>query len=99
MSVKLTLLIITPGFERYVAEAMGYSSGDVSSVLTDLDGVLSDLIKPPSMRASMFVSSEGSNLSPGVPILELMIVYIIRLTLSVPVRILLGRSKDILHHQ
>jgi hypothetical protein len=51
------------------------------------------------MRASMLVSSEGSNLSPGVPILELMIVYMIRLTLSVPVRILLGRSKDILHHQ
>ena len=78
---------------------MSYSSGDVSSVLADLVGDLSDLIKPPSIRASMLVSSEGSNLSPGVPILGLMIVYMIRLTLSVPVRILLGRSRDILHHQ
>jgi hypothetical protein len=51
------------------------------------------------MRASMLVSSDGSNLSPGVPILGLMIVYMIRLTLSVLVWILLGRSKDILHRQ
>jgi hypothetical protein len=51
------------------------------------------------MRASMLVPSDGSNLSPGVPILGLMIVYMIRLTLSVPVRILLGHSKDIRHHQ
>ena len=78
---------------------MSYSSGDVSSVLADFVDGLSDLIKPPSMRASMLVPSEGSNLSPGVPILGEMIVYMIRLTLSVPVRILLGRSKDILHHQ
>lgn len=78
---------------------MGYSSGDVSTVLADLVGVLSDLIKPPSMRASMFVSSEGSNLSPGVPILGEMIVYMICLTLSVLVWILLGRSRDILHRQ
>ena len=78
---------------------MGYSSGDVSTVLADLVGDLSDLIKPPSMRASMLVSSDGSNLSPGVPILGEMIVYIVCLTLSVLVWILLGRSKDILHHQ
>ena len=78
---------------------MSYSFGDVSSVLADLDRVLSDLIKPPSMRASMLVPSEGSNLSPGVPSLGLIIVYMICLTLSVPVRILLGRSRDILHHQ
>ena len=78
---------------------MGYSSGDVSTVLADLVMGLSDLIKPPSMRASMLVPSEGSNLSPGVPILGEMIVYIIRLTLFVPVRILLGHSKDIRHHQ
>ena len=78
---------------------MGYSSGDVSSVLADFVDGLSDLIKPPSMRASMLVPSEGSNLSPGVPILGEIIVNMICLTLSVPVRILLGRSKDILHHQ
>ena len=60
---------------------------------------MSDLIKPPSMRASMLVSSDGSNLSPGVPILGEMIVYIVCLTLSVLVWILLGRSRDILHHQ
>ena len=78
---------------------MSYSSGDVSSVLADLVLGLSDLIKPPSMRASMLIPSEGSNLSPGVPILGLMIVYMIRLTLSVPVRILLGRSTGIPHHQ
>ena len=77
---------------------MIYSSGDVSTVLADLVGVLSDLIKPPSMRASMLVSSEGSNLSPGVPILGEMIVNMVCLTLSVLVWILLGRSKDILHH-
>ena len=78
---------------------MSYSSGDVSTVLADLVGVLSDLIKPPSMRASMLVSSDGSNLSPGVPILGEMIVYMVCLTLSVLVWILLGRSRDILHHQ
>jgi hypothetical protein len=51
------------------------------------------------MRASMLVSSDGSNLSPGVPILGEMIVYIVCLTLSVLVWILLGHSKDILHRQ
>ena len=60
---------------------------------------MSDLIKPPSMRASMLVSSDGSNLSPGVPILGEIIVYIVCLTLSVIVWILLGRSRDILHRQ
>ena len=78
---------------------MGYSSGDVSTVLADFVDGLSDLIKPPSIRASMLVPSEGSNLSPGVPILGEMIVYIVCLTLSVLVWILLGRSKDILHRQ
>ena len=62
---------------------MSYSSGDVSTVLADLVGVLSDLIKPPSMRASMLVSSDGSNLSPGVPILGEMIINMVCLTLSV----------------
>ena len=78
---------------------MGYSSGDVSTVLSDLVGDLSDLIKPPWMSASMFVSSEGTNLSPGVPILSEMIVYMACLTLSVLVWILLGHSKGILHRQ
>ncbi len=78
---------------------MSYSSGDVSTVLADFVVGLSDLMKPPSMRASMLVSSDGSNLSPGVPILGEMIVYIVCLTLSVLVWILLGHSKDILHRQ
>ena len=78
---------------------MSYSSGDVSSVLADLVGDLSDLIKPPSIRASMLVSSVGTNLSPGVPILGEMIVYMVCLTLSVLVWILLGHSKGIRHHQ
>ena len=78
---------------------MGYSSGDVSTVLADLVGVLSDLIKPPSIRASMFVSSEGSNVSPGVPILDEIIVYMVCLTLSVLVRILLGHNTGIRHRQ
>ena len=78
---------------------MSYSSGDVSTVLADLVDGLSDLMKPPSMRASMLVPSEGSNLSPGVPIRGEMIVYMVCLTLSVPVWILLGRSMGIPHHQ
>ena len=78
---------------------MSYSSGDVSTVLADFVVGLSDLMKPPSMRASMLVSSDGSNLSPGVPILGEMIVYIVCLTLSVLVWILLGRSRDILHRR
>ena len=78
---------------------MSYSSGDVSTVLADLVGVLSDLIKPYSVRASVFISSVGSNLSPGVPILGEMIVNMVCLTLSVLVWILLGHSKGILHHQ
>jgi hypothetical protein len=47
----------------------------------------------------VFISSVGSNLSPGVPILGEMIVNMVCLTLSVLVWILLGRSRDILHHQ
>ena len=47
----------------------------------------------------MLVSSDGSNLSPGVPILGEMIVYMICLTLSVLVRILLGHNKGIRHRQ
>ena len=78
---------------------MGYSPGDVSTVLADFVDGLSDLIKPPSIRASMFVPSDGSNLSPGVPSLGEIIVYIICLTLFVPVLILLNRSKDILRHR
>lgn len=60
---------------------LGASGALFVLVIADFAVVLSDLMKPPSMRASMFVSSDGSNLSPGVPILDEMIVYMICLTL------------------
>jgi hypothetical protein len=47
----------------------------------------------------MLVPLDGSNLSPGVPILGEIIVNMVCLTLSVLVWILLGRSRDILHRQ